>query len=107
MKRRGNRHSQDPQPWPAARKLLLAPVLDLGELAAGLRVVRFRTDESGAALASVFVMATGVLISKEGDRMKTPPVVSPEDWRAAREQLLIKEKELTRARDALAAERRG
>ena len=38
--------------------------------------------------------------------METPPIVSPEDWRAAREQLLIKEKELARARDALAAERR-
>ena len=38
--------------------------------------------------------------------MKTPLMVSPEDWRAAREQLLVKEKELTRARDALAAERR-
>src|SRR3989337_230246 len=38
--------------------------------------------------------------------MNTPPVVSPEEWRAAREELLVKEKELTRARDALAAERR-
>ena len=38
--------------------------------------------------------------------MKTPPIVSPEEWHAAREQLLVKEKELTRARDALAAERR-
>src|SRR5437773_8833165 len=38
--------------------------------------------------------------------MKTPPIVSPQEWEAAREQLLVKEKELTRARDALAAERR-
>jgi predicted dithiol-disulfide oxidoreductase (DUF899 family) len=38
--------------------------------------------------------------------MKTPVMVSPEEWRAARERLLVKEKELTRARDALAAERR-
>jgi predicted dithiol-disulfide oxidoreductase (DUF899 family) len=38
--------------------------------------------------------------------MNLPPVVSPEEWNAAREQLLVKEKELTRARDALAAERR-
>jgi predicted dithiol-disulfide oxidoreductase (DUF899 family) len=35
-----------------------------------------------------------------------PPIVSPQEWDAAREQLLVKEKELTRARDALAAERR-
>ena len=38
--------------------------------------------------------------------MHTPPVVSSQDWEAAREQLLVKEKALTRARDALAAERR-
>ena len=38
--------------------------------------------------------------------MNTPPIVSPEAWAAAREQMLGKEKNLTRARDALAAERR-
>src|ERR671911_3175360 len=38
--------------------------------------------------------------------MDRPPIVSPEEWDAARDQLLVKEKELTRARDALAAERR-
>lgn len=38
--------------------------------------------------------------------MQTPPVVSPEAWEAARAQLLVKEKAHTRARDALAAERR-
>ena len=38
--------------------------------------------------------------------MNKPPIVSPQDWKAAREKLLVKEKELTRARDALAAERR-
>jgi predicted dithiol-disulfide oxidoreductase (DUF899 family) len=38
--------------------------------------------------------------------MKMPPIVSPEEWEAARQELLLKEKELTRARDALAAERR-
>ena len=32
--------------------------------------------------------------------------MSPQEWDAAREELLVKEKELTRARDALAAERR-
>jgi predicted dithiol-disulfide oxidoreductase (DUF899 family) len=36
----------------------------------------------------------------------TPPIVSPEAWEAARRQMLVKEKALTRARDALAAERR-
>jgi len=38
--------------------------------------------------------------------MKTPPIVSPEAWNAARADLLVKEKEVMRARDALAAERR-
>ena len=38
--------------------------------------------------------------------MNMPPVVSQQEWDAAREQMLVKEKELTRARDALAAQRR-
>jgi predicted dithiol-disulfide oxidoreductase (DUF899 family) len=35
-----------------------------------------------------------------------PEVVSPEEWRAARQELLAKEKELTRARDQVNADRR-
>jgi predicted dithiol-disulfide oxidoreductase (DUF899 family) len=38
--------------------------------------------------------------------MNLPPVVSAEEWQAAHEELLAKEKKATRARDALAAERR-
>ena len=38
--------------------------------------------------------------------MKIPPIVSPEEWHTAWERMLVKEKELTRSRDALAAERR-
>jgi len=38
--------------------------------------------------------------------MNTPPVVSPAEWESARAELLVKEKQHTRARDALAAERR-
>ena len=38
--------------------------------------------------------------------MQTPPIVSAEEWKAASEQLLVKEKAHSRARDALAAERR-
>ncbi|WP_158883804.1 DUF899 domain-containing protein [Rhodanobacter sp. L36] len=34
------------------------------------------------------------------------PVVSPQEWHAAREQLLVKEKAVMRSHDALAAERR-
>ena len=52
--------------------------------------------------------------SKERDKeqgkgrlaMKTPPIVSQQEWEAARQQLLVKEKAFTRSRDALAAERR-
>jgi predicted dithiol-disulfide oxidoreductase (DUF899 family) len=49
---------------------------------------------------------------KKDNAMKTTElelnreVVSTKEWEAARQQLLVKEKELTRARDALAAERR-
>lgn len=38
--------------------------------------------------------------------MNLPPIVSPQEWDAAREEMLVKEKAHTRARDALAAERR-
>lgn len=38
--------------------------------------------------------------------MEMPPVVSAQEWRAAWERLLVREKAHTRARDALAAERR-
>lgn len=38
--------------------------------------------------------------------MNTPPIVSPEEWAAARQQLLVKEKEVTGGRDTLAAEPR-
>ena len=38
--------------------------------------------------------------------MNTPPIVSPQEWQQARDELLAAEKELTRAQDALAARRR-
>jgi len=38
--------------------------------------------------------------------MNRPPIVSAQQWEAARQELLVKEKELTRARDVLAAARR-
>jgi predicted dithiol-disulfide oxidoreductase (DUF899 family) len=39
-------------------------------------------------------------------REALPQIVSPEEWLKARQKLLVKEKDLTRALDALAAERR-
>jgi len=38
--------------------------------------------------------------------MKTPPIVSAGEWDAALKDMLVKEKEVQRARDALAAQRR-
>ena len=38
--------------------------------------------------------------------MNKPPIVSVQEWEQAREELLVKEKEVTRAQDALAAQRR-
>jgi predicted dithiol-disulfide oxidoreductase (DUF899 family) len=40
------------------------------------------------------------------NKMNTPQIVSQQEWEAARQQLLVKEKAMTRSRDALAAERR-
>src|SRR6201987_3509614 len=53
----------------------------------------------------------GAVPMKEPVKMPTttlasPRIVSRQEWEAARQQLLVKEKELTRSRDALAAERR-
>src|SRR4029434_6916361 len=45
-------------------------------------------------------------VKKKKDQVNSLRIVSPKEWEAARQQLLVKEKELTRARDALAAERR-
>src|SRR5262245_65033539 len=42
----------------------------------------------------------------EAKTKHTPKIVSPKEWETARQQLLVKEKALTRGRDALAAERR-
>jgi predicted dithiol-disulfide oxidoreductase (DUF899 family) len=38
--------------------------------------------------------------------MRTPPIVSAQEWDAARQEMLVKEKDHTRAGDALAAQRR-
>ena len=38
--------------------------------------------------------------------MKTPPIVSAQDWETALQKMLIQEKEVTHAKDALAAARR-
>ena len=67
----------------------------------------FRAERSGECC----VMAADVTTEMAEERvmnsqMARAPIVSPEAWEAARQQMLVKEKALTRARDALAAERR-
>src|SRR5882724_12065559 len=42
----------------------------------------------------------------EANQINHPKIASPQEWEGARKKLLVKEKDLTRARDALAAERR-
>jgi predicted dithiol-disulfide oxidoreductase (DUF899 family) len=51
-------------------------------------------------------MSKNATKSKPKNLRQEHKIVSPKEWEAARQQLLVKEKELTRARDALAAERR-
>ena len=53
-------------------------------------------------------MTTPATTSKDHRQLPktTPPIVSPDEWEAARQELLVKEKELTRVRNAMAAQRR-
>ncbi|HYS46028.1 MAG TPA: DUF899 domain-containing protein, partial [Rhizomicrobium sp.] len=51
-------------------------------------------------------MPTSTKDDRKSATMTTPPIVSAREWAAAREQMLVKEKAFTHARDALAAERR-
>jgi predicted dithiol-disulfide oxidoreductase (DUF899 family) len=51
-------------------------------------------------------MAVSIYAAGRRAAMNTSPIVSPEEWEAARQKMLAKEKAHTRARDALAAERR-
>src|SRR5262245_51343715 len=52
-------------------------------------------------------MSTNGIMSEPKDLLRTHNVVSREEWAGARQELLRKEKELTRWRDELAAERRA
>jgi predicted dithiol-disulfide oxidoreductase (DUF899 family) len=71
-----------------------------------------RASPRGAGIRATSEVSKAMTTLAENGRkggqlsMHTPPVVSSQEWKAAHEQLLVKEKALTRARDALAAERR-
>jgi hypothetical protein len=90
--------------------LVVAGAVSTGGLAA-LAVKVFRkkngSEEIGPNLNNKEMkMSTNKEQSKEHPAMNKPPIVSQQEWEAARQQLLVKEKALTRSRDALAAERR-
>ena len=84
-----------------------------GVLAVGLAKVNklFRAYRSGLSLTS---KENKMPTTNEKDNeqqkgslpMNIPPIVSQQEWEAARQQLLVKEKAFIRSRDALAAERR-
>jgi predicted dithiol-disulfide oxidoreductase (DUF899 family) len=48
----------------------------------------------------------GTTIKRKENSMRYPHIVSRDEWRVARNELLITEKQVTRARDKLNAERR-
>src|SRR2546430_17615233 len=52
-------------------------------------------------------MSTQVMISEETDHLSEHEIVSQKEWLVARKDLLSKEKQLTRLRDKLSAERRA
>jgi predicted dithiol-disulfide oxidoreductase (DUF899 family) len=52
-------------------------------------------------------MATMNVVTTKGETEVSTPVVSPEEWVAARKELLCKEKEFTRLRDELSRQRRA
>ena len=60
----------------------------------------------GAGIVVVMTGASGGFAGVTEVGMDDPQVVSPDEWLAARRQLLTREKEFTRQRDALNAERR-
>jgi predicted dithiol-disulfide oxidoreductase (DUF899 family) len=62
----------------------------------------YRRRDASELIAMSFADGSGLVCMD----MNLPPVVSPGEWETARQDLLKKEKEVTRARDALAAERR-
>src|SRR6266481_995067 len=87
--------------------------LILAHLARGDRRVTDLARPHDMSLPAVSKHFTAEDSPKEKDNtMKTTElelnreVMSAKEWEAARQQLLVKEKQLTRARDALAAERR-
>src|SRR5262249_28820978 len=63
-------------------------------------------SERGSLTEQPTVAAEGKFDMARRKQPAPPPIVSIAEWQAARDQLLVREKAMTRALDALAAERR-
>src|SRR5437764_13490611 len=72
----------------------------------GTDVLNARPHSKGSRRPRGVAAPTRRIRMTERRAMNLPPVVSATEWQAARDALLVKEKEATRAHDALAAERR-
>src|SRR5882757_5392211 len=63
-------------------------------------------DRSRSEVAMTAISSAGKMRREGTQAMKTQPIVPPQEWETARAQLLVKEKAMMKARDALTAERR-
>jgi predicted dithiol-disulfide oxidoreductase (DUF899 family) len=70
------------------------------------KFIKLRRDEMATGNQKQPEKSNGNLSAAELAGMKHPPVVSAEEWQAAWQKMMEKEKAFTRSRDALAAERR-
>jgi predicted dithiol-disulfide oxidoreductase (DUF899 family) len=82
----------------------LSSVVGIAQFGFPTSADRLLTDEFWLAALSTNREQDRIVMG--GAQMGLPHVVSRDEWLAARKELLVKEKELTRQRDALNAERR-
>src|ERR1700687_5472865 len=85
----------------ASMGLFVAGTVSTGGLAA-LAVKVSRKNRAGEVLPN----SDERKIKMSTNAIENPKIVSRDEWLAARKELLAKEKQLTRDRDAIAAERR-
>ena len=96
--------------WTAAGRFHRTTAAAVAAYQAGAGARRVTSDESRLRIASERARAGKRPVSRgrEGaDAMSLPKIATRDEWLAARIELLAKEKELTRRRDALNVERRN
>jgi predicted dithiol-disulfide oxidoreductase (DUF899 family) len=92
---------------PAVRHLAANYLMTSSERSAANHIAFLPVDTTDRSNTEVEMTAmTLPEKSRKDGAMNPPTIVSQQEWEAAREQLLVKEKAQIRARDALAAERR-